>query len=197
MNMAKALALILVFLALMVPGALWAGDGKDAYVVLKGGGYFPQSSDLKDQDAKSGFIGQVGFGYYLLPILSLEASGGYMETKGNLADTNTERKFSLYPLELTGKLGLPILFLEPYVEAGVGGYYVKSTAASQEETSWRGGYFGGAGISFNVGPIILGLEGRYLFLKASGPAPTSSNPSAKSDVKLDGIIGTFNVGFRF
>jgi opacity protein-like surface antigen len=43
------------------------------------------------------------------------------------------------------------LFLEPYVEAGVGGYYVKSTAGSQEETSWRGGYFGGAGINFNLG----------------------------------------------
>ncbi len=194
MNMTKGLALMLVFLTLMVPGALWAGD---AYVVLKGGGYFPESSDLKDQDAKNGFIGQLGFGYYLLPILSLELSGGYFETKGNLANTNTERKFNLYPLELTGKLGLPLLFLEPYVEAGVGGYYVKATAGSQEETSWRGGYFGGAGINFNLGPIILGLEGRYLFLKAPAPAPTSSNSSATYDIKLDGIIGTFNVGFRF
>jgi opacity protein-like surface antigen len=197
MNRAKASALVLVFFTLMVPGALWAGDGKDAYVVLKGGGYFPESSDLKDQDAKVGFVGELGFGYYLLPFLSLEVAGGYFGTKGNMENTNTERKFSLYPLEVTGKLGIPILFLEPYVEAGVGGYYVKATAASQEETSWRGGYFGGAGINFNLGPIILGLEGRYLFLKASAPAPTSSNPSAKTDVKLDGIIGTFNVGFRF
>jgi hypothetical protein len=128
MNMAKALALILVFLSLMVPGALWAGDGNDAYVLLKGGGYFPESSDLKDQDAKTGFVGELGFGYYLLPILSLEVAGGYFGTKGNMENTNTERKFSLYPLELTGKSGIPILFLEPYVEAGVGGYYVKSTA---------------------------------------------------------------------
>jgi opacity protein-like surface antigen len=197
MNMAKALALILVFLTLMAPRALWAGDGNDAYVVLKGGGYFPLSSDLKDQDAKTGFLGELGFGYYLLPFLSLEVAGGYFGTKGDMENTNTERKFSLYPLEVTGKLGLPILFLEPYVEAGVGGYYVKSTAGSQEETSWRGGYFGGAGINFNLGPIILGLEGRYLFLKAPAPAPTSSNPSATTDIKLDGIIGTLNVGFRF
>ena len=195
MNMAKALALILALLTLMVSGALWAGD--DKYVVLKGGGYFPQSSEMKDQDAKTGYIGQVGFGYYLLPILALEASGGYMGAKGDMQNTNTERRFSIYPLEVTGKLGLPILFLEPYVEAGVGGYYVKSTAGSQEETSWRGGYFGGAGINFNLGPIILGLEGRYLFLKASAPAPTSSNPSATTDIKLDGIIGTLNLGFRF
>jgi outer membrane protein W len=83
------------------------------------------------------------------------------------------------------------------LEAGVVGYYVKSTAASQEEASWRGGYFAGAGINFNVGPIILGLEGRYLFLKADAPAPTASNPSATTDIKLDGIIGTFNLGFRF
>ena len=163
----------------------------------EGGGYYPQSSDLKNQDAENGFIGELGFGYYLLPILSLEASGGYFGTKGNMENTNTERKFSLYPLELTGKLGIPILFLEPYVEAGVGGYYVRSTAGSQEETSCRGGYFAGAGINFNMGPIILGLEGRYLLLKASAPAPTFSNSSATTDVKLDGIIGTFNVGFRF
>src|SRR3974377_448898 len=115
MNKAKALVIILVFLALMVPGTLWAEDAKKAYVVLKGGGYFPQSGDLRDQGAKTGAIGQVGFGYYLLPILALEASGGYMQTKGDLPHTNTERKFSLYPLELTGKLGLPILFLEPYL----------------------------------------------------------------------------------
>ena len=95
MNMAKALALILVFLTLMVPGALWAGDGKDAYVVLKGGGYFPESSDLKDQDAKTGFVGQVGFGYYLLPILSLEVAGGYFGTKGNMENTFTFCRFRL------------------------------------------------------------------------------------------------------
>jgi outer membrane protein W len=197
MKMVKVLALILALLTLMIPGALWAEDEKNAYVVLKGGGYFPTSSDLSDQDAKVGFVGQLGFGYYLLPFLSLEASAGYFGTKGDMENTNTERKFSIYPLELTAKLGLPILFLEPYVEAGVGGYYVKSTAANQEETSMRGGYFGGAGINFNLGPVFLGLEGRYLFLKAPAPAPTSSNPSSTSDIKLDGIIGTLNIGFRF
>jgi hypothetical protein len=139
MKMVKVLALILALLTLMIPGALWAEDEKNAYVVLKGGGYFPTSSDLSDQDAKVGFVGQLGFGYYLLPFLSLEASAGYFGTKGDMENTNTERKFSIYPLELTAKLGLPILFLEPYVEAGVGGYYVKSTAANQEETSMRGG----------------------------------------------------------
>ena len=197
MKMVKGLALILVLLTFMIPRALWAEDEKKAYVVLKGGGFFPTSSDLRDQDAKVGVIGQLGFGYYLLPFLSLEASAGYFETKGDMENTNTQRKFNIYPLELTGKLGLPILFLEPYVLAGVGGYYVRSTAANQEETSMRGGYFGGAGINFNLGPIILGLEGRYLFLKADAPAPTSSNPSATTDVKLDGIIATGNVGFRF
>src|SRR5512143_4244671 len=173
MKMVKGLVLILALLTFMIPGALWAEDEKKAYVVLKGGGFFPTSSDLRDQDAQVGVIGQLGFGYYLLPIFSLEASAGYFGTKGDLENTNTERKFSIYPLELTGKLGLPILFLEPYVLAGVGGYYVKSTAASQEETSMRGGYFGGLGINFNLGRIILGLEGRYLFLKADAPAPTS------------------------
>ena len=194
MNRAKVLVLLLVSLTIMVPGTLWAGD---SYVVLKGGGYFPTSSDLRDQDAKTGAIGEVGFGYYLLPILSLEVAGGYFGTKGDMQNTNIERKFSIYPLELTGKLGLPILFLEPYVEAGVGAYYVKANAQSQEETSWRGGYFAGAGINFSVGPIILGLEGRYLVLKADAPAPTASNPSATTDIKLNGIIGTFNIGFRF
>jgi len=41
MNRAKALSLIVAFLMLIAPGALWAGDGKDAYVVLKGGVIIP------------------------------------------------------------------------------------------------------------------------------------------------------------
>jgi outer membrane protein W len=197
MNMAKALALVLVFLTLMVPGALWAGDEKNAYVVLKGGGYFPTSSDLRDQDAKSGYIGQLGFGYYLLDILSVEVAGGYSEVKGTLPNTSTDTKFSLYPLELAGRLGFHILFFEPYIKAGVGGYYVKATAANQSETNWRGGYFGGAGINFNFGRIFLGVEGRYQVLKAPAPAPTSSNSSATTDVNLDGVVVTGNIGFRF
>lgn len=74
---------------------------------------------------------------------------------------------------------------------------MKATAANQTGTNRRGGYFGGAGINFNFGRIFLGVEGRFQVLKAPAPAPASSNPSATTDVNMDGVVVTGNIGFRF
>jgi len=46
-------------------------------------------------NAKNGFTGEIGFGYYLNRHFALEAAVGYFESKGN--SENTDRKFSFYP----------------------------------------------------------------------------------------------------
>jgi hypothetical protein len=44
------------------------------------------------------------------------------------------------------------------------------------------------GIDFRLGPLVLGLEGKYMVVE----------PSFKfGDVKMDGVAVTGNVGFRF
>ena len=193
----------LFFCIAMLPGALYAqspkgSDGKNSYAVLKMGSFIPDSGDLDQLNAKNGFTGQIGFGYYLYPNFALEAAVGYSEFRADTQIANTDRKFKVYPLEVAGKLGIPIGFLEPYFELGLGAYYVKSTAGNLEETSTRPGAFVGGGINFNLSKsVFLGAEARYSVLSASAPVATPHSGSATVDVNLYGVIVTGNLGFRF
>ena len=201
MHAVKGVVFVLSFLIATLPGALWAqrptGSGaKSSYGVLKLGSFLPESSDLDKEDASNGFAGQVGFGYYLSRYFALEAAVGYQEFKGS--QENIDRKYQLFPLEVSGKLGLPISFIEPYLTVGVGGYYVKAKAGNREETSTRAGFFGGGGVNLNLGEsFFIGVEARYLVLSAPAPAANPYSTSATTDTNLDGIIVTGNLGFRF
>ena len=203
MDMKKAPLFIMAFLTVAIPGALWgqgpAGTGgNNDYAVIKLGSYIPNSGDLEHMDAKKGFTGQIGFGYYLYPNFALEAAVGYFEAKADTSTPNTDRKFSVYPLEVAGKVGIPLGFVEPYFLLGLGGYYIKAIAGSLEQTSTRAGFFGGGGVNFNLSKtVFLGVEARYLVLTASAPVATPYSGSATTNVNLDGIFVTGNLGFRF
>ena len=203
MNRKKASVFILAFLTVAIPGALWAQSptgtgGNNNYMVLKLGSYIPTSGDLDQLDAKNGFTGQIGFGYYLYPNFALEIDVGYLESKASAQRANSDRKFSFYPLEVAGKLGVPLGFVEPYISLGLGAYYVKATAGNLEQTSTRGGAFAGGGVNFNLGKtVFLGVEARYLVLAAPAPVATPNSGSATTNVNLDGVILTGNLGFRF
>ena len=202
MLIVKGVIFMLFLWVATLPGALYAQSpagtgGKSSYAVLKLGSFFPESSDLEKQDAKNGFAGQVGFGYYLARFFALEIDLGYLETKGSLGNLGV--KYGLYPLEVTGRFGLPLGFVEPYLAVGLGGYYVKTKAGNLEETSTRAGFFGGGGINFNLGETFsIGAEARYLVLSA--PTYYYATPysnSATTNIDLDGVIVTGNIGFRF
>jgi opacity protein-like surface antigen len=201
MRIVKGVMIVLSFGMLTLPGVLWAqsptgSGGKSNYGVLKLGSYLPESSDLDNQDASNGFAGQIGFGYYLARYFALEVDLGYLESKGSLS--NVDRKYGLYPLEVTGRLGLPLGFLEPYLAVGVGGYYVKAKAGNREETSYRAGFFGGGGLNLNLGKtFFMGAEARYLVLSAPAPTATPYTTSGTIDTNLDGVIVTGNIGLRF
>jgi outer membrane protein W len=199
----KWVIFVLCFLAATLPGVLYAQGptgtgGKASYAVLKLGSFLPESSDLDQQDAKNGFAGQVGFGYYLARFFSLEIDLGYLETRGSLR--NAGIKYGLYPLEVTGRFGLPLGLVEPYLAVGLGGYYVKAKAGNLEETSTRAGFFGGGGINLNLGDtFFIGAEARYLVLSAPSYYyyATPYSNSATTRIDLDGVILTGNLGFRF
>jgi outer membrane protein W len=199
----KWVIFVLLICIATLPGVLYAqspteSGGKNSYAVLKMGSFIPDSGDLDQLNAKNGFSGQVGFGYYLYPNFALEAAVGYSEFRADTQIPNTDRKFKIYPLEVAGKLGIPIGFVEPYFELGLGAYYVKSTAGNLEETSTRPGAFVGGGINFNLGKnVFLGAEARYSVLSASSPVATPNSGSTNVDVNLSGVIVTGNLGFRF
>jgi outer membrane protein W len=187
-------------LIVTLPGALWAQGPaattrpKTDYAILKAGAYLPESSDMNKVDAGNGFAGRIAFGHYVTNYISVEAAFGYQEFT---ATKDVERKYQMFPLEVAGKFGLPTGFVEPYLTFGLGGYYVKTKTGNTEEGSSRAGFFGGAGVNFNLGDsVFIGVEGRYLVLKTTAPhaAPSSATTA---DVNLDGLLVTGNLGFRF
>jgi opacity protein-like surface antigen len=193
----KVLVFTMAFITVTVPAILWAQETpKTNYGVLKIGGFIPQSSDLGNENAGTGFSGELAFGYYLNRYFSLEAAVGYFETKGKTGNVDTT--FGVFPLEVTGRLGLPISILEPYLAVGVGGYSIKSEVGNLEKTSIRAGFFGGGGVNLNLSKaFFIGAEARYLVLSAPSPVATPYSTSAERYLDLNGVIVTGNVGFRF
>jgi opacity protein-like surface antigen len=201
----KVLYVVLPILVMM-PEALWAQAKKTPltlqkpyYGVLKLGEYLPQSGDLSNQNAGNGFAGQVAFGYYPIPYFAVEAGVGYFESKGSVS--NVDRKFSAWPLEVSGRLALPISFLEPYLLAGVGAYFTRAEVGNLGRDSIQFGYFGGGGLNFNLGKsYFIGAEARYLVLKIPifTPVPTPYGTTTyESSINFDGVMVTGNIGFRW
>jgi len=198
----KVLYAVLAILVMM-PAALWA-QGKEtpltfqkpSYGVLKLGAYLPESGDLSNQNAGNGFAGQVAFGYYPVPYFAVEAGFGYFESRGTVS--NVDRKFSAWPLEMSGRLALPIAFLEPYLLAGIGAYFARSEIGGLGKDSIDFGYFGGGGLNFNLGKsFFIGAEARYLVVKIPYLVVTPYGTTSESNINLDGVIVTGQFGYRF
>ena len=194
---------VLLVIRVMIPATLWAQEKevpltaqKPYYGVLKFGGYLPESSDLSNQNAGNGFSGQVAFGYYPVPYFAVEAGFGYFETKGTVS--NVDRKFSSWPLEVSGRLALPIAFLEPYLLGGIGVYFSRAEVGSVGKDSEQFGYFGGGGLNLNLGKsFFIGAEARYLVLEIPILYVNPLGTTVQSNIHLDGVIATGNLGYRF
>jgi hypothetical protein len=97
------------------------------------------------------------------------------------------------PLYVLGQLRLPIFFIQPYLELGIGGL-ANFASASGGGTSLSATKFsflaiGGAGVDFIFGPILLGAEARYMYV--------SEQTFTWGSMKLSGVIITANVGYVF
>jgi opacity protein-like surface antigen len=165
------------------------------YFVVKAGIFEPQGDDIDDFD--TGFNGEIAFGRYITPNIALELGLGYFQTDGpdffdpTLGTVSTE--LDAVNVKLSGRALFPIGKFEPFVEVGVGVYFVDLEIAvlgltiSDDDTAF--GFHLGLGANFNVTPnVFLGVEGRYIFLE-----PKFSG----IDVESDGITVTANLGYRF
>ncbi len=163
-------------------------------VTLKAGGYFPQHSDLDGFD--SGFNGEISLAHLVAPGFAVEGGFGYFETKGRVPTTSgmADEKIKVMPLTLSLKGQTFFQQFEPYVEAGIGVYFIKDELSvagvgSGSENDSQVGFHLGLGANYNVTrQMFLGLEGKYLWVKMD---------TFGDDVRLDGITLTGNVGFRF
>ncbi len=195
--------LLVTAVAVQSPSVALAAPPSD-YVVFKGGYYSPdQDYSVNDfntagarseLESKKGFDGEIAFGHYLLPIFGLELGAGYFESKSSPAIEPGEMKLKVVPVQLSGKLFLPLGPFEPYGEFGIGAYI------SKLEVNGNLGNFSGSskityglhgGVGFNINltdTFFLGFEGRYIKAKPEyGGQP----------IRLDGYTATLNLGFRY
>ena len=190
--------------AMVLSPSLALAESLPNYFVLKGGYYSPNQdysiNDFNTESArtelksKSGFNGEIAFGHYLLPILGIELGVGYFESKSSPAIEPGKTRLKVVPVQLSGKVFLPLGPLEPYGEFGIGAYFTKlevngnlgNFSGSSKITY---GLHGGVGLNVNLtDAVFLGVEGRYIWAKPEyGGQP----------IKLDGYTATLNLGFRY
>jgi opacity protein-like surface antigen len=192
----------LVLLALVLPNFIsssHAADGGQAppqgigknEIGIKGGRYFPQSSDLDNFPSGGHFEASLmrNFSQYF----GLGAAIGYFYSghTTNVQFVTTEQDVNSTYLILNATLMIPAGAFVPYVEGGCGYYYNRikestSTASlSKEDDSF--GYHAGAGLNwFFTKDYYIGLGGRYIWTQTNDPT-----------IRLDGFLADVNLGIRF
>lgn len=203
----KKAALLSVLLLLVGVSAF--AQGPPNYAALKLGMFFPQNVDAEgeDLDLDSAFYGEIAFGHYFDKNFGIELGIGYtksskdesVSTTSGSANANID--LTIIPVTL-GVIGrLPMEGFEPYAMAGLGAYFTEaevsasvsipgfSGSGSTSESDTAFGWYLGLGCNFNITKeIYLGVEGKYTWLYPS---------FFETDVDVDGISVTANIGYRF
>jgi opacity protein-like surface antigen len=177
------------------------------YIVLKGGIFSPQNDKLNQFG--TGFNGEIAFGHYFNRYFALEAGTGYFQTS-RTTDTYAEANlnFNVIPLTIAFKGIIPLDKFELYGIGGGGAYFLwTNTNASGDDHYYRSNYsdsktlvggFLGLGASVKVSSkVFLGLEGKYLWTSTVTINNYNNTYSYNTDVNMNGIIVTLNVGFLF
>jgi hypothetical protein len=190
--------LALVALAVL---AIPTASNAETYLALKGGVWVPTASD--GYSAISGSIDSIGSGKFpasgdvelaygaTMGIIGAQIATGYMWS--STTTNGVTVKANAVPLYAVGQLRLPIFFIQPYLELGIGGLANFASAqdfnATLSSTKFSFLVVGGAGVDFFLGPILLGAEARYMYV-----TPQSFS---WGDMKLSGVNITANVGYVF
>ena len=184
-----------------------AEDMKFNYAVLKGGVYSPQNDQLAQFD--TGFNGELNYGHYFNRNFALEAGTGYFQTTRSSNNAiDADLTFNVFPLTLAFKGIIPVDKFEFYGIGGGGAYFLSSSTRStvddrdyysyNDDTKTLFGGFLGLGVTFKVSPrVFLGLEGKYLWTSNVTVRNYYNTYSYTTDVNLNGIQATLNVGFLF
>ena len=116
-------------------------------------GAFEPAGDLSRND--TGFWGDVAFGRRFAAFFAVEGRLGYFNSNGPV---------DIYgvPATLEGRVGIPILILEPYLGGGGGVVWMHSEISGfGDEDDFSGMWDAFAGIDVGLGGFNLGAEYRY------------------------------------
>jgi opacity protein-like surface antigen len=185
-------------------GAFEVTEKNDDYFVLKAGRYYPgarfevndftSAATRSRLEAANGFNGAIAIGHYINKISGIEFGAGYFESKGSPALEPGRTRLKVVPVQLSGKLLLPLGRVEPYGELGVGAYVTKLEVSGNRgsfsgSTKITYGVHGGVGVNvYFTESVFVGIEGRYIQAKPEyGGQP----------IRLNGYTATVDLGFRY
>lgn len=161
-----------------------ASTVRSSYVALKGGAWWMGDRDVNEPE--TGTYWEVAFGSKFNDFVGSELSFGYLSTEGTLLSLPV--KVRSIPLNLSLRVGVPIVLVKPYALLG-GGLYLNTLEIGPVRTTVANlGYHSGLGIDFNIGAIVVGIEGRYFVMKGEVLGTT---------VDLDGRTIAVKAGVRF
>jgi opacity protein-like surface antigen len=154
----------------------------DSYTILKAGAFMP-AGDLEDLD--DGYSAEVIFGRELLSFFALEGQVGYLATDGQYGSTQLD--LWAVPLFVNARFSLPILFLEPYAGAGIGGMYADYDAGSAfSDSDFVLAYSAFIGVEFGIGSLAVGAEYKYV-----------QSEDTKDDFSIEGGMASLFVSIPF
>lgn len=126
-----------------------------SYTALRLGSFNPEG-DVRSLD--SGFWGEIGFGRRILGVLGVEAVIGYFETAGS----GGAEVYGI-PLLINARVSVPVLILEPYAGAGVGGVWANAKSAGfGSEDTFSAMWDAFIGIELGLAGFSVGAEYRYV-----------------------------------
>ena len=207
----KSVVMVVLVLTFLIPTNVFAQP--PFYVAFKAGIYSPQSSDFDGSD--TGFNGEFAFGYRFNPNIAAEFGIGYFNTEGEATAMGTtfeiREKFDIdvVPLTLTLKAILPYKKWE-FFGLGGGGVYIVSGPYDyyyydnyyydydyDDYDAVLGGYLGG-GLHYNITPaMFVGVEGKYLWTDEVKLRDEVYGIPLEAKFKMDGVIATAVIGFKF
>jgi outer membrane protein W len=202
------LGLVVLCFALSFSLPAGAETVKANYGVLKGGIYSPQNDQLTQFG--TGFNGELAFGHYFNKNFAMEFGSGYFQTTRSSNNTpNADLTFSVVPVTLALKGIIPVdKAVELYGIGGGGAYFLWTSTSTSVNNQFNSstsissqtlaGGFLGLGATFKITPtVFLGLEGKYLWTSSVTIHNFKNTYNYDTNVNMNGIQATFNVGFLF
>jgi hypothetical protein len=165
----------------------------DSYLVLKGGATFQTGEPVWNGDpigtmsARPAFTLAYGMDWQAL---------GFQVGVGYQSVSSPGLTSTMWPITGALRLRIPIIIVAPYLIAGVGAnignYEITSGGVTTKTNQVAFEAFGGLGVEVYLGPVLLGVEGQYVWLN-----PTLDSGGISGTVNLSPIVVTANVGWRF
>jgi hypothetical protein len=165
----------------------------DSYLMLKGGASFPTAdavldgSPIGDMQTQPAFTLAFGMDWQAL---------GFQVGVGYMAVSSPGLSSTMWPITGALRLRIPIIIVAPYLIAGagvnVGNYDITAGGVTTSTNQVAFEAFGGIGVEVYLGPVVLGLEGQYVWLN-----PTISSGGISGTVNLSPIVATANLGWRW